>query len=141
MIVNTSISSDRVKKKSRYLSLMASRRISTQNILQLPHGIPEQPAKCTDSCAITKLCPLPIRDSLLGDISAERGQVVLKQSTACPVSSNALEEYIHYLQDNPNSDVDYVLVKVIESRPISNQIAEDLGVKHESPQIIYKILG
>jgi bacillithiol system protein YtxJ len=29
-----------------------------------------------------------------------------------------------------------VLVKVIESRPVSNQIAEDLGVKHESPQVI-----
>jgi bacillithiol system protein YtxJ len=69
--------------------------------------------------------------------SAERGQVVLKHSTACPISSNALEEYNHYLQDNPNSDVDYVLVKIIESRPVSNQIAEDLGVKHESPQIIY----
>ncbi|WP_261304251.1 bacillithiol system redox-active protein YtxJ [Paenibacillus andongensis] len=69
--------------------------------------------------------------------SAERGQLVLKHSTTCPVSANALIEYNHYLQENPNSDVDYVLVKVIESRPVSNQIAEDLGVKHESPQIIY----
>lgn len=34
----------------------------------------------------------------------------------------------------PNTD--YVLVKVIESRPVSNQIAEDVAVKHESPQII-----
>ncbi|MNI34240.1 hypothetical protein D3C73_882280 [compost metagenome] len=69
--------------------------------------------------------------------SAERGQVILKHSTTCPVSSNALEEYDHYLKDTPNGDVDYVLVKVIESRPVSNQIAEDLGVKHESPQVIY----
>jgi len=69
--------------------------------------------------------------------SSERGQVVLKHSTACPVSANALKEYNHYLQDKPNCDVDYVLVKVIESRPVSNQIAEDLGVNHQSPQIIY----
>ena len=69
--------------------------------------------------------------------SAERGQVVLKHSTICPISSNALEEYNQHLQNNPNSDVDYVLVKVIESRPVSNQIAEDLDVKHASPQIIY----
>ncbi|TYP76523.1 bacillithiol system protein YtxJ [Paenibacillus methanolicus] len=41
------------------------------------------------------------------------------------------------MQDDPNREVDYVLVKVIESRPVSNRIAEDLGVKHESPQIIY----
>ncbi|MNV97138.1 hypothetical protein D3C71_1922260 [compost metagenome] len=31
----------------------------------------------------------------------------------------------------------YILVKVIESRPVSNQIAEDTGVKHASPQILY----
>jgi bacillithiol system protein YtxJ len=69
--------------------------------------------------------------------SGERPVVVLKHSTTCPVSANALEEYEQYLEKNPNTDVDYLLVKVIESRPVSNQIAEDLGVKHASPQIIY----
>lgn len=69
--------------------------------------------------------------------SADRGQVILKHSTTCPVSANALNEYEQYLQGSPNHDVDYTLVKVIESRPISNQIAEDLNVKHESPQVIY----
>ncbi|MGG1599807.1 bacillithiol system redox-active protein YtxJ [Paenibacillus naphthalenovorans] len=63
--------------------------------------------------------------------------VVLKHSTACPVSANALEEFEGYLSKNPNSDVDYILVKVIESRPVSNQIAEDTGIKHASPQILY----
>lgn len=69
--------------------------------------------------------------------SAERGQVVFKHSTTCPVSANALNEFEQYLGKQPNEGVDYVLVKVIETRPVSNQIAEDLGVKHESPQIIY----
>ncbi|MEK8129259.1 bacillithiol system redox-active protein YtxJ [Paenibacillus filicis] len=69
--------------------------------------------------------------------SAERGQVILKHSTTCPVSANALQEFEQYLQQKPNPDLDYTLVKVIESRPVSNQIAEDLSVKHESPQIIY----
>lgn len=69
--------------------------------------------------------------------SSERGQVILKHSTACPVSSNALREFEQYLAGTPNGELDYVLVKVIESRPVSNQIAEDLSVKHESPQIIY----
>ncbi|GAA4878519.1 bacillithiol system redox-active protein YtxJ [Paenibacillus vulneris] len=69
--------------------------------------------------------------------SANKPIVVLKHSTACPVSFNALKEYEAYLQNKPNSDVDYVLVKVIESRPVSNQIAEDTGVKHASPQILY----
>lgn len=68
--------------------------------------------------------------------SADRGQLLLKHSTTCPVSANALKEFEQYLEKNPNADVDYTLVKVIESRPVSNQIAEDLSVKHESPQII-----
>ncbi|MEK4730424.1 MULTISPECIES: bacillithiol system redox-active protein YtxJ [unclassified Paenibacillus] len=68
--------------------------------------------------------------------SMERGQVVLKHSTSCPVSANALKEFEQYLKEMPNRKTDYFLVKVIESRPISNKIAEDLNVKHESPQII-----
>ncbi|MBB3111272.1 bacillithiol system protein YtxJ [Paenibacillus phyllosphaerae] len=68
--------------------------------------------------------------------SSEKQQVVLKHSTRCPVSSSALEEYDEYLSSEHNQNVDYFLVKVIESRPVSNQIAEDLGVNHASPQII-----
>ncbi|REK74344.1 bacillithiol system redox-active protein YtxJ [Paenibacillus paeoniae] len=63
--------------------------------------------------------------------------VVFKHSTTCPVSTNAHEEFSNYLGGSPKDDIDYVLVKVIESRPVSNKIAEDTGVKHESPQIIY----
>jgi len=66
-----------------------------------------------------------------------RPLVVFKHSTTCPVSANAYEEFNNYLNGNPREDVNYLLVKVIESRPVSNQIAEDTGVKHESPQIIY----
>jgi len=68
--------------------------------------------------------------------SANRPLVVFKHSTTCPVSANAYEEFSKYLDHNPESNADYVLVKVIESRPVSNQIAEDVAVKHESPQII-----
>jgi len=70
------------------------------------------------------------------DGSESRPVVVFKHSTTCPVSANALKEFNAYLDDKPKSDTEYVLVKVIESRPVSNQIAEDTAVKHESPQII-----
>ena len=69
--------------------------------------------------------------------SIKRGQVILKHSTICPVSSNALKEYEYYLEGLPNNNIDYSFVKVIESRAVSNKIAEDLNVKHESPQIIF----
>lgn len=68
--------------------------------------------------------------------SAEKDQVILKHSTTCPVSFNALDEYNDYLEEDPNENIDYTLVKVRESRPVSNKIEADLGVKHESPQII-----
>ncbi|WP_274651413.1 bacillithiol system redox-active protein YtxJ [Paenibacillus humicola] len=68
--------------------------------------------------------------------SANKQLVIFKHSTTCPVSANALNEFNAYLQENPAADTDYVLVKVIESRPVSNKIAEDTAVKHESPQII-----
>ncbi|OBR62312.1 general stress protein [Paenibacillus oryzae] len=69
--------------------------------------------------------------------SSERPLVVFKHSTTCPVSANAHQEFSNYMNGSPREDVDYLLVKVIESRPVSNKIAEDTGVKHESPQIIY----
>jgi bacillithiol system protein YtxJ len=69
--------------------------------------------------------------------SKQQPFVILKHSTTCPVSASALEEYDTYLAKTPNQEVNYYLVKVIESRPVSNQIAEDLSVKHASPQIIY----
>jgi bacillithiol system protein YtxJ len=69
--------------------------------------------------------------------SDKQPAVILKHSTTCPVSASALEEYEDYLAKKPNESVSYYLVKVIESRPVSNQIAEDLKVKHQSPQIIF----
>jgi bacillithiol system protein YtxJ len=68
--------------------------------------------------------------------SADQPVVILKHSTTCPVSANALREYEEYLGAKPSGGIDYLLVKVIESRPVSNQIAEDTGVTHASPQII-----
>lgn len=62
--------------------------------------------------------------------------VVFKHSTTCPVSANAYQEFSNYLADKPREDVEYLFVKVIESRPISLQIAEDTNIKHESPQIM-----
>lgn len=68
--------------------------------------------------------------------SASQPLLVFKHSTTCPISANALKEYETYLNKEPRQDVDYYFVKVIESRDVSNKIADDLGVKHESPQAI-----
>ncbi|MFA9455697.1 bacillithiol system redox-active protein YtxJ [Halalkalibacter sp. AB-rgal2] len=63
--------------------------------------------------------------------------LVLKHSTTCPISAEAYNQFTAYVNDQKNDEIKYALVKVIEQRPISNQIAEDLNLKHESPQCIF----
>src|SRR5699024_7747143 len=68
--------------------------------------------------------------------STDKEQVILKHSTTCPGSINALDEYNDYLQYEPSENVDDKQVKVRETGPASNQIEADVDVKHESPKII-----
>ncbi|AWV31636.1 bacillithiol system redox-active protein YtxJ [Paenibacillus sp. FSL H7-0716] len=59
-------------------------------------------------------------------------KLLFKHSTTCPISAKANEEFQAYLKD---ADTTAAVVLVIEDRPVSNQIAEDFGIKHESPQL------
>lgn len=68
--------------------------------------------------------------------TSEKPLLVFKHSTSCPISAGAHEELIHYVEDSAQPDVDFAIVHVIEDRPVSNAIAESLGVQHKSPQAI-----
>ncbi|SDM40961.1 bacillithiol system protein YtxJ [Psychrobacillus sp. OK028] len=61
--------------------------------------------------------------------SSEKPVVVFKHSTTCPVSAHAYGEFNSF-----ESPLARYLVKVIQHRPVSNEIASDLGIQHESPQ-------
>lgn len=74
--------------------------------------------------------------NLLLEESQTKPILIFKHSTTCPVSAAAWAEYEQFLKQTENGEVSYIVVKVIESRPVSNQIAADLAVKHESPQAI-----
>ncbi|OWR30351.1 general stress protein [Saccharibacillus sp. O23] len=67
--------------------------------------------------------------------SNESAVLLLKHSTACPISGAAFKEFNVYTR-KPKRPLACALVKVIESRPVSNEIEAKLGVKHESPQIL-----
>ncbi|MDO3411214.1 bacillithiol system redox-active protein YtxJ [Saccharibacillus sp. CPCC 101409] len=67
--------------------------------------------------------------------SDEQPVLLLKHSTSCPISGAAFKEFSVYTR-KPKRPIVCVLVKVIESRPVSNLIADNLGIKHESPQIL-----
>lgn len=69
------------------------------------------------------------------DESKQRKVVIFKHSTTCPVSARAWREVEKFIRES-SSEVLVTMIKVIESRPVSNQVAEEFGIKHESPQIL-----
>jgi len=66
--------------------------------------------------------------------SREKLQLLLKHSTRCPTSRNAMAEFRRLATTNGDADLSVVLV--FETRPLSTWIAEQIGVSHESPQVI-----
>jgi bacillithiol system protein YtxJ len=67
--------------------------------------------------------------------SGDRGFLIFKHSTRCPISTQAERLLARY--EAPEYAPELALVKVIESRSLSNLIAERYGVWHESPQLLY----
>jgi bacillithiol system protein YtxJ len=61
--------------------------------------------------------------------------VLLKHSTTCPISSQAYNEFMQYAKHEGMKPWGLVIVQT--ARPVSNEIAERFGVKHESPQVLY----
>jgi len=65
-------------------------------------------------------------------------QVIFKHSTRCGTSSlakNRLEK------SGYTGEIEFYLLDVIANRPLSGQVARDLDVWHESPQVILIING
>ncbi|HLR69393.1 bacillithiol system redox-active protein YtxJ [Virgibacillus alimentarius] len=66
--------------------------------------------------------------------SEQKPAILFKHSATCPVSANAFNE-LNAFWKTTQEDVDCSYLVVSESRDLSNQIAEETEVKHESPQI------
>jgi bacillithiol system protein YtxJ len=85
---------------------------------------------CFRMSSYTEITTLPEWENVLQK-SKDKPVLVFKHSTPCPVSAAAYREFTSF-----ESNFDTYLVKVIESRPVSNEIESNLGVQHKSPQII-----
>ncbi|MEF2964585.1 bacillithiol system redox-active protein YtxJ [Paenibacillus sp. M1] len=70
------------------------------------------------------------------DDSANRPLLLFKHSTRCPISAGARRELEGYLNGDPNEQITYRMIYVIENREVSNEAESALGVKHESPQAL-----
>ncbi|WP_233269459.1 bacillithiol system redox-active protein YtxJ [Alteribacillus sp. YIM 98480] len=68
--------------------------------------------------------------------SNEQAVMIIKHSTACPISAEAWEEVQAGVKEINETEAEFLFVKVIESRPVSQKIADDIAIKHESPQAI-----
>ena len=67
--------------------------------------------------------------------SFQKPVIIFKHSTTCGISAFAK----HKLESNwdfTETDFDFYYLDLLSYRPISNQVAEDFGVVHQSPQII-----
>jgi len=80
---------------------------------------------------------IPLQDEMqLEEIVADSNavpQVIFKHSTRCAVSSmakNRLER-----REAPNG-INFYLLDLIRHRNLSNRIASDFGVSHQSPQVL-----
>lgn len=62
--------------------------------------------------------------------------MLMKHSTRCPISAGAHDEFMKHAKVEALPGVRYARVLVVEHRPVSNAVAEDTGVKHESPQVL-----
>lgn len=78
--------------------------------------------------------PLTTLEEMESVLRAEGPLLVLKHSRVCPVSFGAHREVQDWIDSGRAVPVHLVVVQ--EARPVSNALAERLGIRHESPQAI-----
>jgi bacillithiol system protein YtxJ len=61
--------------------------------------------------------------------------LILKHSTTCPISSMA-KNRLEKQWDLPESSLEPYYLDLLRHRDLSNAIAEEFGVRHESPQAL-----
>jgi thioredoxin 1 len=87
---------------------------------------------------MTRLTPLNDVQSLDAAIaeSANRPVLLFKHSRYCGVSCEALDELQSHIEASENASVSYRMITVQTHRPVSDAVAQRLGLRHETPQAI-----
>lgn len=76
-----------------------------------------------------------LRDLAAFTAALQQPRVLLfKHSPACPISAAAREQYAGFCRERP--DVPTLFVDVIADRAVARGLADQCGVRHESPQAI-----
>lgn len=72
----------------------------------------------------------------INSLSQHKKQVLFKHSTRCPVSRMVKKRLISEIFQKTDEKLDIYCLDLLKHREISNAIAEQYSVKHESPQIL-----
>ncbi len=69
-------------------------------------------------------------------MSKEKSVVIFKHSTRCIISKTVLRNFENEMESTANLPFETYFLDLLNHRDISNQIAEDFGVTHQSPQAL-----
>lgn len=69
-------------------------------------------------------------------VKEKKDFIIYKHSSTCNLSARAKREVEKFQQENQSEDYPIYEVLVLESRPVSNYIAEKSNTTHQSPQIL-----
>ncbi len=79
-----------------------------------------------------------VKDYTIQDISYYSSKIpflIFKHSERCIVSKTVIKDFMLFYKYNPDRFV-YMVIDVLENRKLSNEIAEEYKVIHQSPQIL-----
>ncbi|WP_445430483.1 bacillithiol system redox-active protein YtxJ [Chryseobacterium indoltheticum] len=68
--------------------------------------------------------------------SYENRVAIFKHSTSCFISKTVLKNFEKEIENSDDQNVSFYFLDLLAFRPISNKIAEDFAIRHESPQLI-----
>ncbi len=69
--------------------------------------------------------------------SFQSSVLIFKHSTRCSISKMALDRLERSWKEDEMLNVVPYFLDLLVYRPVSNQIAEDFGVEHQSPQLLF----
>lgn len=61
---------------------------------------------------------------------------IFKHSTSCFISKTVLRNFEKEIEEAEENGTTFYFLDLLAHRNISNKIAEDFGIRHESPQLI-----
>lgn len=82
-----------------------------------------------------KFTDLAQLDNIIAE-SAQKTVMLFKHSTTCSISNMALSRLERAWKDAEMQGVSPYFIDLLAYRSISNKVAEQFGIKHESPQIL-----